>query len=124
MSGHTDTLTEASNLFDEFYKRGEIENDHQYRNALDKFSTQKTEFPSKNLEQLAFNTKPKIEELMLIFTNKSNHEELPSQPLEIKNEQFKIAGAFLIRYNGIFNVTNKEDSTLQNQLLKKMASSN
>ena len=38
LSGHTDTLTEASNLIDELYKRGEIQNKQQYRNALDKFS--------------------------------------------------------------------------------------
>ena len=37
LSGHTDTLTEASNLIDELYKRGEIKNKRQYRNALDKF---------------------------------------------------------------------------------------
>ena len=36
-SGHTDTLTEASNLIDELYKRGEIQNKQQYRNALSKF---------------------------------------------------------------------------------------
>ena len=39
LSGHTDTLTEASNLIDELYKRGEIQNKQQYRNALNKFST-------------------------------------------------------------------------------------
>ena len=39
-SGHTDTLTEASNLIDELYKRGEIQNKQQYRNALNKFSSQ------------------------------------------------------------------------------------
>ena len=38
-NGHTDTLTEASNLIDELYKRGEIQNKQQYRNALKKFST-------------------------------------------------------------------------------------
>ena len=38
LSGHTDTLTEASNLIDELYKRGEIQNKQQYRNALNKFS--------------------------------------------------------------------------------------
>ena len=37
LSGHTDTLTEASNLIDELYKRGEIHNKQQYRNALNKF---------------------------------------------------------------------------------------
>ena len=38
-SGHTDTLTEASNLIDELYKQGEIQNKQQYRNALNKFQT-------------------------------------------------------------------------------------
>ena len=38
LSGHTDTLTEASNLIDELYKRGEIKNKHQYQNAINKFS--------------------------------------------------------------------------------------
>ena len=38
LSGHTDTLTEASNLIDELYKRGEIQNKQQYRNALNKFT--------------------------------------------------------------------------------------
>ena len=39
LSGHSDTLTESSNLIDVLYKRGEILNKQQYRNALDKFST-------------------------------------------------------------------------------------
>ena len=39
LSGHTNTLTEASNSIDEIYKRGEIQNKQQYRNALNKFST-------------------------------------------------------------------------------------
>ena len=39
LPGHTDTLTEASNLIDELYKRGEIQNKQQYRNALNKFQT-------------------------------------------------------------------------------------
>ena len=39
ISGHTDTLREASNLIDELYKRGEIPNEEQYRNVLNKFST-------------------------------------------------------------------------------------
>ena len=40
LSGHTDTLTEASTLIDELYKRGEIQNKQQYQNGLIKFSTQ------------------------------------------------------------------------------------
>ena len=39
LSGHSDTLTEATNLIDELYKRGEIQNKQQYRNALNKFQT-------------------------------------------------------------------------------------
>ena len=39
LSGHSDTLTEASNLIDELYKRGEIQNKQQNQNALNKFST-------------------------------------------------------------------------------------
>ena len=37
--GYTDTLTEASNLIDELQKKGEIQNEQQYQNALNKFST-------------------------------------------------------------------------------------
>ena len=40
LSGHTDTLTEASNLIDELYKQGEIQNKQQYRNAPNNLSTQ------------------------------------------------------------------------------------
>ena len=39
LSGHSDTVTEAINLIDELYKRGEIQNKQQYRNALNKIST-------------------------------------------------------------------------------------
>ena len=39
LSGHSDTLTEATNLIDELDKRGEIRNEQKYRNAPDKFST-------------------------------------------------------------------------------------
>ena len=40
LSGHTGTLRDlASNLFDALYRRGEIQNERQYRNALDKFYT-------------------------------------------------------------------------------------
>ena len=39
LSGHADTLTEASNLIDDLYKRGEIQNQQKNRNAPNKFST-------------------------------------------------------------------------------------
>ena len=66
------------------------------------------ELPSKIIEKIAFNTKPKIEEHMLIVMEKSIHEEQISQPLQTKIIQFKIAITFLTGYNGIFNVTNKK----------------
>ena len=65
--------------------------------------------PSKSLEQIAFNTRPKIEEHMLIIMDKSTHEEHLSQPLQTNNKQFKIAITFLSAYNGIFNVTNRKN---------------
>ena len=40
LSGHNDTVTEASNLIAELYNRGETQNKQQYRNAPSKFSTQ------------------------------------------------------------------------------------
>ena len=64
------------------------------------------EHPSKLLEQIAFNTRPKIEEHMLIIMDKSTHEEHLFQPLQTNNKQFKIAITFLSAYNGLFNVTN------------------
>ena len=66
------------------------------------------ELPSKLLEQIALNTRPKIEEHMLIVMDKSTHEHL-FQPLQIINKQFKIAITFLTGYNGIFNVTNSNN---------------
>ena len=65
------------------------------------------ELPSKLLEQIAFNTRSKIEEHMLIVMDKSTHEEHLYQPLQTNNRQFKIAVTFLCGYNGIFNVTNE-----------------
>ena len=37
LSGHFDILTEAWNLIDELFRRGEIQNKQQYQNALKKF---------------------------------------------------------------------------------------
>ena len=47
LSGHTDTLTEASNLIDELYIRREIKKKQQYRNALDKFLPDKWNYQVK-----------------------------------------------------------------------------
>ena len=63
------------------------------------------ELPSKLLEQIAYNTRLKIEEHMLIIMDKSTHEEHLFQPLQTNNKRFKIPITFLSAYNGIFNVT-------------------
>ena len=65
------------------------------------------ESSSKLLEQIDFNTRPKIEEHILLVMDKSTHEEHLSQSLQTNNKQFKIAVAFLTGYNGFFNVTHK-----------------
>ena len=67
------------------------------------------ELPSKILEQIAFNTRPKIEEHVLIVMDQSIHEEYLFNPLQTNNKQFKIAITFLTGYNGIFNVTNSNN---------------
>ena len=67
------------------------------------------ELPSKLLEQIAFITRPRVEEHMLIVMDKSIHEEHLAQPLKTNNKQFKTAVTFLSGYNGIFNVTNLTD---------------
>ena len=67
------------------------------------------ELPSKSIEPIAFNTRPKIEEHVLVIMDKSTHEEHLSQPLQTNNKQYKIAVTFLTGYNGIFNVTEKNN---------------
>ena len=67
------------------------------------------ELPSKLLEQIAFNTRPKIEEHMLIVMNKSKHEEYLSQPQQTNKKEFKTAVTILTGYNGHFNFTNKNN---------------
>ena len=64
------------------------------------------ELPSKILDQIAFDTRPKIEEHMWIVMDRSTQEEHLSEPL-LKTiiEEIKIAVTFLTGYNGIFNVT-------------------
>ena len=65
--------------------------------------------PSKILQQIVFNTRSRIEEHMLLVMDKSTHEEHLSQPLQIFKKQYKIAVTFLNCYNGIFNVTDKNN---------------
>ena len=50
--------------------------------------------PSKILEQIVFNTRPKIEEHMLLVMDKSTHEEHLSRLLQPNNKQFKVEVTF------------------------------
>ena len=67
------------------------------------------ELPSKLLQQIAYNTRPKVEEHMVIVMDKSTHEEHLSQPHQTNNKQFIIAVTFLTGYNGIFNLTSENN---------------
>ena len=67
------------------------------------------ELPSKFLEQIAFNTRPRLEEHMLIIMDKSPHGEHLFQIIQTNNKQFKIAITFLSAYKAIFNVTNSKN---------------
>ena len=64
--------------------------------------------PAKLLEQIAFNTRPKIEEHMLIVLDKSTHEEYLSQPLQTDIRQLEIGVTFLTGYNGFFKCYKQE----------------
>ena len=61
---------------------------------------------NKLLEQIAFNTRPKLEEHLLIVMDKSTHQEHLIKLLQTNNNQFKIAVTFLSGYNINFIVTN------------------
>ena len=65
------------------------------------------ELPCEIIEQIAFNTRPEVEEQMLIAMDKSTHEERLFQPLQTNVKQFKIVVTFPSGYNDIFLVRNK-----------------
>ena len=67
------------------------------------------ELPSKILERIAYNTRSRVEQHMLIVLDKYTHEKYLSQPLQTNIKQFKMAITFLSVYNGIFNVTNSNN---------------
>ena len=67
------------------------------------------ELSTKILERIAFNTRPKIEEHILIVMDMSTHEEHLSVPLQINNRQFKIGVTFHACYNALFNITDKNN---------------
>ena len=52
------------------------------------------ELPNKLLEKIAFNTRPKIDEHILIVVDKCTHSEDLSQPLPAKIKQFKMSITF------------------------------
>ena len=60
---------------DEKYRSGEIQNGQIYQNSLDKFRTIQRELPEKNLQEIAFCLRPKIEEHIIIDIDNSTHEE-------------------------------------------------
>ena len=67
------------------------------------------ELSGKLLEQKAFNTRPKIEEHVLIVMDKSTHEEQLFQPIQTNDKQFRLPVTFLTAYNGKFNVTSENN---------------
>ena len=70
------------------------------------------ELPSKLLEQIVHNKRPKTEEHMLIVNDKNPHEEHLSQPLQTNGKHFKKAVTFLTGFHGIFNVTNSNKKSI------------
>ena len=68
------------------------------------------ELPTKLLEQIAFNTRPKIEEHILIVMDESAHTEHLYERLQTNNRKFKIAVTFLTGYNGIFKIKSKNNN--------------
>ena len=65
------------------------------------------ELSSEILEQIAFKTRSKIEEHMLVVMDKSTREEHLFQPSQTNNKQSKVAVTFPTSYNRIFNVSMK-----------------
>ena len=55
------------------------------------------------------NARPKIETHVLMVIDKSIYEKYLSQPFQTNNKQFKRAVTFLTGFNGICNVTNKNN---------------
>ena len=64
------------------------------------------ELPNKFLEQIAFKTRPKNEEHMLVVMDKITFEEHLSQPLQSNNKQFILVVNFPTGCDGCLNVTN------------------
>ena len=67
---------------DELHKRGERQNEQQYRNAPNKFRTCQMELLSKLLEQIAFKTRPQIKQFMLVVMDESTRRKIISTPTD------------------------------------------
>ena len=67
------------------------------------------ELPSKLIEEVAFNTRLKIEDHRFVVMYKSVHEEHLSQPLQTKNKQFQTTVTFLTSYKGVFKASDKNN---------------
>ena len=72
------------------------------------------------LEQIVFNTRPKLQNNMLNVKDKSNHEEHLYQPLQINNKHFEIAVTFQTGYNGYFSITTPKIDFYFTKLLMMM----
>ena len=72
-------------------------------------NVKKVELPCKMLEQMAFNTGPKIEEHILIVMDKSIHKENLAQPSKTINKQNKYPVTFLTGYNGVLHITERNN---------------
>ena len=75
------------------------------------------ELSSKLLGQIAYNTRSRIEERMIVVMDKSTHKEHLSQPLQMNNKELKIAVTFLTSYNGIFKNTNSKIGFISRKIL-------
>ena len=71
------------------------------------------ELASKVLEQNALNTRPKIEEHLLIVTDKSSHEEHLSPPLQTIIKQFELSVTISTGYNAFSMLQLKIINSLQ-----------
>ena len=66
--------------------------------------------PTKILEGIAFNTRPKLKENVLIVMDKATHEGFSSWPLQTNDTQYEIAVFLQTGDNGFLNVTDRNNN--------------
>ena len=76
--------------------------------------------PSKNLEQIAINTKAKIEGHKFIVMNKSVHEEHLSQPLQTNKKQSKKLLLSYVDIMGLSTLQTKKLNSFSYEYLKEL----